>query len=534
MIFRNRFLLFFSFLVLKNIGFTQSSLIKECPAEWREDLLNRKRGEPFGITKSCILNLKEEDVIHTDIIIKGASTSNFKLDCHKATIGTEEKPITVFIQSLKIQSSDGEFSWSRPENINIQNCKIHGRIRVMGFGRNGEAEEVLKSSLSKGHTERAQNAAPKNITIQNCEIISKVGVVIYFSPGVTYSSILDSKIKGSSGKGPGIYLDAESAFNTIARNFVAAESIREQIAIDGSANNLIQENYIYNLNKGGINIYRNCGEGGTIRHQEPSNNQIINNFFFYKNYTGDTPAIFIGSRNGNRNYCDEDEHEGQYKFGSSIDNLDHAHDTLVKGNLFFNRDPNRYIRIGYKKTDSATITDNKTVDEIPKTLALSGNSTTSIPAPAPATTPPNIPPSKPPSAPTATPSVATPPATTAPAPAPKQTEVLSFGCKIQSNNKGCSGTLPVCPVNMKPMKIKAACNLEYGNVTTIDKLEWNKIKVDKASDNISDGECRLGKTSLSSGEKNISLTSSNNFSCREHDKNGGDCHILGKILCESI
>jgi parallel beta-helix repeat protein len=104
---------------------------------------------------------------------------------------------------------------------------------------------------------------------------------------------------------------------------------REVLAVDGSANNLIANNYFSGLEHGGIYLYRNCGEKGTVRHQPPQNNRIINNYFYYDRYMGGNPSIFLASRNGNRRYCGDDK---GYPFGSSANDLDFATGNIVAQN----------------------------------------------------------------------------------------------------------------------------------------------------------------------------------------------------------
>jgi hypothetical protein len=47
------------------------------------------------------------------------------------------------------------------DNVTIKRCKINGSIRTIGLGHNGEAPGVKASSITLGHTARAQAAAPK-------------------------------------------------------------------------------------------------------------------------------------------------------------------------------------------------------------------------------------------------------------------------------------------------------------------------------------------------------------------------------------
>jgi hypothetical protein len=55
--------------------------------------------------------------------------------------------------------------WERPDGVIIRNGKLRGSIRIVGLGRNGEAEGVRESSISLGHTARAQEAAPQGVVV---------------------------------------------------------------------------------------------------------------------------------------------------------------------------------------------------------------------------------------------------------------------------------------------------------------------------------------------------------------------------------
>lgn len=51
------------------------------------------------------------------------------------------------------------------------------------------------------------------------------------------------------------------------------------------------------LNAGGIYLFHNCGETGSIRRGTPSYNTIVNNVFFYVAIRAG-PSIYVASRNG--------------------------------------------------------------------------------------------------------------------------------------------------------------------------------------------------------------------------------------------
>jgi hypothetical protein len=213
----------------------------------------------------------------------------------------------------------------------------------MGMGRNGEAEAVKQSSRSLGHTERTQAAAPRNISFINDKFIGQGTIPLYLSPGVTQVTVDRSKITGVS-KSVGIYFDAESANNQLLNSTIDTDTDkRELVAVDGSAHNLIQGNYFSSLSNGGIYLYRNCGEGGTVRHQAPQYNQIQNNTFYYDKYLGFNPAIWVGSRMGFRLYCSADK---GYPFGSSANNSDMAQRNLIANNTILTRSVKDMIIMG--------------------------------------------------------------------------------------------------------------------------------------------------------------------------------------------
>jgi hypothetical protein len=204
---------------------------------------------------------------------------------------------------------------------------------------NGEDEKVKESSYKAGHTERAQAAAPSNVLLSNLTIEGVQRIPVYLAPGVTRVTIENSKFIGNT-VSTVIYLDAESAYNTIRNNTFNVEGsatfrVREVIAVDGSAHNQITGNTFEKAVGGGVYLYRNCGEGGTVRHQSPQYNVIENNNFNLTGLNWGNYGIWLGSRDGNRNYCSADE---GHKFGSSIDNGDFADYNVVGNNKFSGSD----------------------------------------------------------------------------------------------------------------------------------------------------------------------------------------------------
>ncbi|KAK0341488.1 hypothetical protein LTR94_026157, partial [Friedmanniomyces endolithicus] len=100
------------------------------------------------------------------------------------------------------------------------------------------------------------------------------------------------------------------------------------IAVDGSGANVIRANRFALGGRGGVFLYRNCGEDGVIRHQTPSYNQITDNVFSGASWLRPRTVV-VGSRDGGRSYCADD---AGYPFGSSRDDGDNAVGNRVQGN----------------------------------------------------------------------------------------------------------------------------------------------------------------------------------------------------------
>lgn len=297
----------------------------------------KELSEPATAAKSsiklnCTMYFKTPASITKQVVFAGVAASGATLDCAGGTISPAS--LDALLIYSKVVTVNNVKTWERPENVTIRNCKIKGGLRVHGMARNGEGEDLRESSRRDAkHTDRAQANAPKNILLDKIRIDSDERIALYVSPGVTYLTLKNSTIRGSSALA--VYLDAESEHNSFLNNNIDTSTPkRELFAIDGSANNIIQGNKFSSLANGGIYIYRNCGEGGTIRHQEPRGNQIKDNIFFYKNYKGSNPSVFIGSRNGNKKYCGYDN---GFQWGSSKNDNDVATNNTVTGNKIYVR-----------------------------------------------------------------------------------------------------------------------------------------------------------------------------------------------------
>ncbi|WP_244477525.1 MULTISPECIES: NosD domain-containing protein [unclassified Rhizobium] len=282
-----------------------------------------------SIDLRCSPTLDKSDVIGKRLILSGEKASGITIDCGGATFDGARGSVnfskpTILIRSIR--TKDG--GWSAPHDITIRNCTVKGAIRIQGLGTNGQAEDVRLSSFQPDHTQRAQAAAPDNIDLSGISFIADGKIPLYLAPGVTHVTVENSSFTGQTG-GTAIYLDAESADNAIVSNsFAVTTKSREQIALDGSARNRISGNRFLDPVNGGIYLYRNCGEGGTIRHQSPQYNEISGNTFSYSK-PGAAPAVWLASRNGARLYCLT---APAAPFGSGLSSKDFAEFNTVTGN----------------------------------------------------------------------------------------------------------------------------------------------------------------------------------------------------------
>lgn len=199
----------------------------------------------------------------------------------------------------------------------LSGCTIRGSIHIRGPARNGE-DPVLKSrSRQPDYVSWLRAQSPRGVWLKNVTVVSDGNIPIYIGPGVTDITLEGVTIRGPS-RSVMVYLGAESRGTSIIdSNIDGSQAEREAIAIDASSHNKVEGSHIV----GDINLYRNCGEGGVSRHTTPSYNHIVSNQV--------TGTIRLGSREGDRCYCDADDDS---RYGSGQSDLDHARFNTVLNN----------------------------------------------------------------------------------------------------------------------------------------------------------------------------------------------------------
>lgn len=533
-----------------------------CSAEKLREVLEPATASASTVTINCNLTLQSTDVVTKRLIFEGDAASGLTFNGNGATLNGGEGTINYKKDMIEVRSksafSNGTRTWQRPRNIIIKNCNIIGSVRIWGMAKNGQGTEYTdngikinyykNSSRTLSHTSTARNNAPTNIVLDNVTITGVGRNPLYFAPGVTYSKLINSEMKGES-DAVAIYLDAESYRNTIKNNYihtVTGNEVFEQwdkplVAIDGSSYNDIMDNRFSSLNHGGIYLYRNCGEGGVIRHAAPAHNRIINNVFYYNVYQGSNPAVYLSSKNaeflstgGVFGFCGDDD---GYNFGSSASNLDYARYNQVMQNQIYKRSVGDMIRTKNPAINTPNYVDhNQTVTAETKRLAgcyvptaygkdfiLHGESVDLFKNSngEPVCTGYRM---------TCTDGDITISASTA-----CNVSKVGFDCKVTGNNNGCR-KIVACRPGEKIIGAKGAANLEFGSVSDNDLLSVpaNTLKVVRPSDAFWAGNCFIDNTSLSLGEKSITGIqgrSSVIVGCKEYDDNGGDCDIRGILYC---
>ena len=428
------------------------------------------------------------------------------------------------------------------------------------MGNNGEADLVRVSSrLDGNHIARARAAAPTRITLENLTIKATGRTPLYLAPGVTYVTLTGSELMGD-GTRTAIYLDAESAYNTIRDNYIHVKIFDEwlntfnrlgpQISIDTSSYNNIINNRFSALEGGGIYMFRNCGFKGTIRHSSSSYNKIINNIFFYDKYNGLNASVDIGSRGEwwryftycsadenikGRAYFDPNRPQGKFPWGSSASNNDNSKHNVVIQNRIYKRPVELMIKQGDSSNRPNLIAYNETVTdakERPAWCAFANGLTdflkhgessdlvldsSGIPRCARNRQTCNDG------------RLTSEPAESC------RLQRLAFDCSVTGNNDGCRKQ-PACLGERLIVASRAACDLEGGLVSQsqLQAVPGNTIKVIRQSDNVSDGRCWMAGTSVRSGmAKIVGATGRRTIEigCNERDSNGGDCQIRGILYC---
>lgn len=340
-----------------------------CTRQQVRNVLAQASEDNPAVIVDCDLTLSANDVVTKTIIVEGSDGTT--VDCAGALLDGSDGTVNAGRDMIEVRSRRTGETYDPATDITIRGCRIVGSVRTWGKGTNGEATAVRATSGDSDHVSAVRAAAPTRIRFENVDIEATRRIPFYVAPGVTEVTLTGSHLHGES-ISVGVYLDAESAYNRIIGNRIEVVTVdskpnnpfqdrfREQMAVDASSWNVIAGNWFSALNHGGIYLYRNCGEGGTARHSTPSHNIIADNVFFYNKFDGSKPSVLFGSRDGNRDYCDDDDDK---EHGSGVDDRDFARHNIAAGNRIFKLATKSMIRTGGTVNSPNLIVDNVTVTD---------------------------------------------------------------------------------------------------------------------------------------------------------------------------
>ena len=225
------------------------------------------------------------------------------------------------------------------KDVVIKNGTVKGEIR---FRARDYRQVVEEHNKTKHWTREVRKVAPQGAVLRDLTIEPKGKThALYCGPGATGVKVVDCDFSGES-RGPLVYLSMEGAYHTVLRCEFRGRTgaRREVIAIDGCAESVIKDCRFLRCTQGGVYIYRNSGENGTIRHQEPRFNLIKDNRFDLSGMwlrssllDSEVPyGVIIGSRQGDRTR--HNDLDAGYPWGSSKNNRDFARQNTVIGNRF--------------------------------------------------------------------------------------------------------------------------------------------------------------------------------------------------------
>jgi hypothetical protein len=198
------------------------------------------------------------------------STSGTKLDCRGATLdGRGVLGNGVLINSM-----------GKPlANVTVRNCIMRG------FTSSGVRVAWSGPDFKKGGYEAAFAGAPSKVTLSHLSVFDSGRVGIFIDDHVHDVTIEDSTIERSGGAG--MYLEHGSRDIRVFRNrFLSNGHVfkREGLAIDSSSHNKVIDNVFADNVKGGVFLYKNCGERfssgrSVVRTQHSDHNEIRGNRF---------------------------------------------------------------------------------------------------------------------------------------------------------------------------------------------------------------------------------------------------------------
>ena len=213
------------------------------------------------------------------------AASNTHLDCHDAMIdGEGQRTIGLLI------AGHGEAI----SHVSVTNCRFRNfkssAVRVTADGNEGEKDPVASAPF-----------APFDVHLAKLQVSASGRVGIYFDHHVHDASLRDSTVEGSGATA--IYVEYSTSriaieSNTFRRNGFDADGKRnrEAIAIDSSSDNRVSSNTFIGNARGGVFLYKNCGEKASEPHSIVRTVHSDNNVIRSNRFVDEEVGVWIASR----------------------------------------------------------------------------------------------------------------------------------------------------------------------------------------------------------------------------------------------
>jgi parallel beta-helix repeat protein len=292
--------------------------------------------------------------------------SGVVLDCQGARIAAPDRRFGIAILSpIDVALS----------NVTVRNCHVEGFLNNLHIEREGFM--TLAEGVEYDH-------AWSNILIEDSTFLNSRGVGIFVDGYVTGVTLRNLHVEGSGSTG--IYLEAGSKDNVVEGNTIVDNGYRENgpdgqlfdfagvdfwfwgtgregLAIDGSRNNRVVDNFFSGNSAGAIFLYKNCGEFVNVRPDDWWHRRYgaDGNLIEGNTIVGERNGVWIGSRMS-ENVLPMDCSDPKYLPGISLDRAD---DNVVRANVFQN--------VGYGvrvEDDGAVVADNEFAGDDPAQQAV--------------------------------------------------------------------------------------------------------------------------------------------------------------------
>jgi parallel beta-helix repeat protein len=267
--------------------------------------------------------------------------SGVTLDCRGALIRGERAGTGIVV----ISPSDVDL-----QGVTIRDCRVEGFLNGIRITREGFRELAVGDEYTH---------VLSDVVVRDSTVSDTRGVGIFVDGYVTRVTLTGLLIARAGSAG--IYLETGSRENTVSGNIIVDNGFvenspsgslrefggitfafwgtgREGIAVDGSSDNVIVNNFLHGNSAGGIFLYTNCGEypgsGRYFERRYPADRNVIASNVLSGGWNG----VWVGARMGENLLPMECSNPAFHEAPGIYYTLDRADDNVVIANHFLDTD----------------------------------------------------------------------------------------------------------------------------------------------------------------------------------------------------